>query len=318
MTNEITLSEPAHELGPVLQKAEEYVRQSKSANTRMAYANDWDQFQKWCLVHRVASLPASPETVALYIADMAESSRPSTIKRHLASISVAHQAKGLKSPNSLLVQATMAGIRRVKGATKDKKSPVRVGHLIHLSDVLPKNLQGIRDKAIFLIGYAGAFRRSELVNLDVEDVHFESEGVRITVRHSKTDQESIGQTKDINYAVHSVNCPVKALKKWVEQGSIETGPLFRPVNRHGNILPQRLTPQSIALVVKRVMQALRMDPDQFSGHSLRAGFVTDCIKSGVQSQVIRRVTGHRSESTLSDYFREADTFDYNIIAKLGL
>ena len=208
--------------------------------------------------------------------------------------------------------------KTLPGAAKDKKSPVRVGHLIHLSDVLPKNLQGIRDKAIFLIGYAGAFRRSELVNLNVEDVHFESEGVRITVRHSKTDQESIGHSKDINYAVHSVNCPVKALKKWVEMGAVESGPLFRPVNRHGQILPQRLTPQSIALVVKRVMQALRMDPDQFSGHSLRAGFVTDAIKHGIQSQVIRRVTGHRSESTLSEYFREADTFDYNIIAKLGL
>ncbi len=319
MTNEIVLSEPAHALGPVLQQAEEYIRQSKSANTRMAYANDWDQFQKWCLVHRVASLPARPETVSLYIADMAEQLKPSTIQRHLSSISVAHQAKGHESPtHSLLVRATVTGVRRVMGAAKDKKSPVRVAHLIHLGDVLPKNLQGIRDKAVFLIGYAGAFRRSELVNLDVEDVHFESEGVRITVRHSKTDQESIGQTKDINYAVHSVNCPVKSLKKWIEMGAIESGPLFRSVNRHGQILPQRLTPQSIALVVKRVMQALRMDPDQFSGHSLRAGFVTDCIKSGVQSQVIRRVTGHRSESTLSEYFREADTFDYNIVAKLGL
>jgi site-specific recombinase XerD len=318
MTNEIVLSEPVQELGPVLQKAEEYVRQSKSANTRTAYANDWQHFQNWCTAHRVASLPASPETVALYIADMAESSKPSTIKRHLASISVAHQAKGLKSPNSLLVQTTMAGIRRVKGITKDKKSPVRVSHLLHLSDVLPKGLQGIRDKAIFLIGYAGAFRRSELVDLDIEDVRFEPEGVRISVRHSKTDQESIGQAKDINYAGHSTNCPVKALKKWIEMGSIESGPLFRPVNRHGQVLIQRLSPQSIALVVKRVMQALRMDPDQFSGHSLRAGFVTDAIKHGIQSQVIRRVTGHKSESTLAEYFREADTFDYNIVAKLGL
>lgn len=152
MNNEIVLSEPANELGPVLQKAEEYVRQSKSANTRTAYANDWKHFQNWCTTHRVTSLPTTPETVSLYIADMAESSKPSTIKRHLASISVAHRARGFKNPNSLLVQTTMAGIRRVKGVSKDKKSPVRVNHLMHLGDVLPKNLQGIRDKAIFLIG----------------------------------------------------------------------------------------------------------------------------------------------------------------------
>jgi integrase len=212
----------------------------------------------------------------------------------------------------------MQGIRRVKGASKDKKSPVRVAQLIHLSDVLPKNVQGIRDKAIFLIGYAGAFRRSELVNLDLVNVRFEPEGVRLTVRKSKTDQEGIGHIKDINYAGRSANCPVKSLKLWIEAAQIETGPLFRPVNRHGQVLAQRLTPQSVALIVKRVMKAMKLDSNSYSGHSLRAGFVTDAIKSGIQSQAIRRVTGHKSESMLSEYYRESDTFDYNIVAKLGL
>lgn len=319
MDGEIVAPEPAQELGPVLQKAEEYVRESKAPNTRGAYREDWEHFCGWCLAHRVESLPATPEAVAVYIADLAERLKPSTIQRHLASISVAHQAKELKSPtHSLLVRTTMQGIRRVKGVAKDKKAPVRVAHLIHLSDVLPKNIQGIRDKAVFLIGYAGAFRRSELVGLDLDDVRFEPEGVRITVRKSKTDQEGAGHTKDINYAGHSANCPVKALKLWIEQGSIESGPLFRPINRHGQVLPTRLTPQSVALIVKRVVKAMKLDSEQFSGHSLRAGFVTDAIKHGIQSQAIRKVTGHKSESTLAEYFREADTFDYNIIAKLGL
>ncbi len=319
MDQEITVPEPNQALGPVLQQAEEYVRQSKARNTRKAYAGDWEHFQTWCLEHSLNSLPTNPETVSLYVAYLAEHMKPSTIQRHLASISVAHQAMGYESPtHSLLVRATVTGIRRVKGGAVEKKSPVRVGHLIHLSDVLPKNLQGVRDKAIFLVGYAGAFRRSELVSLDVEDVRFEPEGARITVRRSKTDQEGLGHTKDINHAAHSANCPVKALKKWMESAHIESGPLFRPVNRHGTALDSRLTPQSIALVVKRVMKALKMDPAQFSGHSLRAGFVTDAVKHGIQSQAIRRVTGHRSEATLSGYYREADMFEYNILAKLGL
>ena len=128
----------------------------------------------------------------------------------------------------------------------------------------------------------------------------------------------MGHTKDINHAAHSANCPVRAIKQWLEAAHIESGPLFRPVNRHGTVLEGRLTPQSIALVVKRVMKALKMDPAQFSGHSLRAGFVTDAVKHGIQSQAIRRVTGHKSEATLSGYYREANMFDYNIMAKLGL
>jgi integrase len=265
------------------------------------------------------SLPATPETVVLYVTDLAERFKASTIQRHVASISVAHQAKGFDSPtHAMLVRTALKGIRRTIGITREKKSPVRVCHLIHLSDVLPKNLQGIRDKAMFLVGYAGAFRRSELVGLNLEDVRLVPEGVRITVRKSKTDQESAGHTKDINYAGYAPNCPVKALKLWVEKANIESGPLFRPINRHDQVLAHRLASQSVAFIVKRVVTALKLDPEQFSGHSLRSGFVTDAIKNGIQSQVIRRVTGHRSESTLAEYFREADTFDYNIISKLGL
>ncbi len=319
MTNKITLPGPTQKLAPIREQAQEYLRHSKAANTRKAYTGDWHHFQEWCLAHGANPLPASPENVAMYIADIAERMKPSTIQRRLASISVAHQAKGHESPTrTLLVRTTLTGIRRVKGVAKNKTRPVRVGHLIHLAEVLPRNLQGIRDKAIFLIGYAGAFRRSELVDLDVEDIQFEHEGGRIHLRHGKTDQGGVGQIKDINYAVHSANCPVKALKRWIENASIGSGPLFRPVNRHGHVSQNRLTPQSVAIIVKRVMAALNLDPNQFSGHSLRAGFVTDAIKNGIQSQVIRRVTGHKSESMLAEYFREADTFDYNIVAKLGL
>lgn len=319
MSNELVPKEPNHEIAPAVEKAQDYIEQSKAPNTRGAYKEDWERFSRWCEKHQRESLPASPETIAVYIAEMAETHKPSSIQRHVASISVAHQAAGYESPtHSILVRTTIEGIRRVKGVAKNKKAPVRVIHLIHLSDVLPKNIQGVRDKAVFLIGYAGAFRRSELVALDVEDVRFEPQGVRLTVRRSKTDQRGIGQTKDINYAANSANCPVKALMKWIEEGKIESGPLFRSINRHGQVSPNRMNPASVGFIVKRVMRALKLDPKEYSGHSLRAGFVTDAIKSGIQSQVIRKVTGHKSESTLAEYFREADSFDYNIIAKLGL
>ena len=319
MNADIVLAGARHELGPVLQKAREYIRDSKARNTRSAYQQDWAHFTEWCLARGMESLPATPETVVLYVTDLAERFKASTIQRHVASISVAHQAAGMDSPtHSMLVRTALKGIRRTIGITREKKSPVRVCHLIHISDVLPNNLQGVRDKALFLVGYAGAFRRSELVALDVGDVRFVPEGVRITVRQSKTDQEGAGHTKDINCAANPAHCPVKALKCWMEKAAIESGPLFRPINRHDQVLPQRLTPQSVALIVKRVVTAMRLSPEQFSGHSLRSGFVTDAIKYGIQSQVIRRVTGHRSESTLAEYFREADTFEYNIISRMGL
>jgi len=319
MKTEIMETRPSAASPLITQEAANFVQGSRAENTRKAYANDWGQFLEWCGARRVFPLPATPETVAGYIADLAGKRKPSTIRRHLASISVAHQAKGLESPTrALLVRTTFAGIRRLKGGSLVKKAPVRVTHLVRLAEVLPDSLQGVRDRAIFLVGYAGAFRRGELVELDARDVCFVPEGVRITVRRSKTDQDGRGVTKDINHASNPQNCPVKALAQWMAAAGIAEGPLFRPVNRHGRVLAARLTPQSVALIVKRVVKALGLDPVKYSGHSLRAGFVTDAIKHGVLSHTIRRVTGHKSESTLAEYYREADMFDYNLLSRLGL
>jgi len=314
--------EPVHKdqsLVPMAQKAKEYVRDSRAESTRRTYRKAWDHFCDWCARHSLESLPATPETVALYVADLAERLKPSTIEKHVAAISVAHQSKNLASPTRTpLVRSTLQGVRRIKGVAKTKKAPVRVIHLWHLSEVLSDNLKGVRDKAIFLIGYSGAFRRSELVAVDLSDLQFVDEGVRIRVRRSKTDQEGKGHIKDIGHAINAANCPVKALKAWIEQAAITEGPLFRSVNRGGRVSDKRLSAQSVALVVKQVMKALGADPAEFSGHSLRAGLVTDSLKQGIQTQIIRQVTGHRSESTLAEYIREADTFGYKITEKLGL
>ena len=317
--NKIEAIKSDNALVPISQKAKEYVRDSRAASTRKTYRQAWDYFCRWCADHKLASSPASPETVALYITDMADHMRPSTITKHVAAISVAHQFKNLKSPTqSTLVRATLQGIKRTKGVAKTKKAPVRVIHLWHLSEVLPKKLRGVRDKALFLIGYAGAMRRSEIVAINVNDLSFVEEGVRIRVRRSKTDQEGKGHIKDIGYAINAANCPVKALKTWLEQSCITEGAVFRSVNKGGNICNERLSAQSVALVVKEVMKALGCDSDEFSGHSLRSGMVTDALKQGISTQIIRQVTGHRSESTLAEYIREADTFGYKVIERLGL
>lgn len=319
MNKQIELKRQDTTLIPITQKAKEYMRDSRAQGTRKTYRQAWDNFCAWCKEHHLESLPATPETVAMYVADLAEHKKPSTIANHISAISVAHQFKNVKSPTQTpLVRSTLQGIRRTKGVAKTKKAPVRVIHLWHLDEALPKNLKGVRDKALFLIGYSGAFRRSELVNVNVEDLTFVEEGVRIRIRRSKTDQEGRGHIKDIGYAINAANCPVKALKKWLEQSDIKEGAVFRSVNKYGDICNDRLSAQSVALIVKKVMKALGADPDDFSGHSLRAGMVTDSLKMGIQTQIIRQVTGHRSENTLAEYIRESDTFGYKITEKLGL
>jgi len=319
MNKELELKNNAATLVPIAQKAKNYVLDSRAASTRKTYRQAWDNFCVWCKDHHLESLPATPETVAMYVADLAEYMKPSTINKHVAAISVSHQFKNMKPPTQTpQVRATLQGIKRTKGVAKNKKAPVRVIHLWHLSEVLPDNLRGVRDKALFLVGYAGAFRRSELVALNVEDLTFVEEGVRIRVRRSKTDQEGRGHIKDIGYAINAANCPVKALKVWLQESGITEGAVFRSVNRGGNLCNERLSAQSVALIVKEVMKGLGADPDEFSGHSLRAGMVTDSLKMGIQTQIIRQVTGHRSESTLAEYIRESDTFGYKITEKLGL
>lgn len=297
----------------------EYLKCFRSRNTQAAYAKDWERFRCWCVEQHLASLPATASTVAEYAADMAESFKPTSIHRHLMSISLAHGAAGLTNPvRSELVRSTLQGIRRSQGTAKSRKSALRAEQLKQIIRLLPESNLGRRDKALLLIGYAGAFRRSELCALDVADLTFVDEGVRIHMKRSKSDQVGIGMSRDIGFSTDETCCPVACLRNWLHEATIAEGPVFRSVNRRDQVLAPRLSPQSVSLVVKSAVAFLGIDPDAYGAHSLRAGFITDCIRAGLLPQVIKKMTGHRNEGSLDDYFRETSTFGYGIHQKLGL
>ncbi len=297
----------------------ENLASSESMSTKKAHAADWADFERWCLAHGTPSIPALPSAVAAYISDLAQNRRPSTIQRRLATISVAHQANNLSSPTSdLLVRKVLKGIKNRVGTARVKKAPIRVADLRRINEVLPDNLKGTRDRALMLIGFFGGFRRSELVALDLSDLQFVDQGLRVTLRRSKTDQEGQGQVKDISHGAHRELCPVQALKSWLEAAGITEGPVFRPITRHGKMSGERLGGKAVGSVVKEVAAALNLDPELFGGHSLRAGFVTDALRAGVPTPVIKRITGHKTDAMLGEYLRESELFSYNLTAALGL
>jgi site-specific recombinase XerD len=296
------------------------VEQAKADNTKRAYRSDWADFTAWCDGHQLASLPAAPETVALYVTDQAERGRrAATLARRLATISQAHQAAHFEAPTRAAeVRAVMQGIRRTKDTAQRQKTAAVTIIIRAMVAGLPGSLLGLRDRALLLLGFAGAFRRSELVSLDVGDLAFTADGLVVTLRRSKTDQEGQGTTKSIPFGSHPSTCPVRALRAWLDTAGLVDGPLFRPITRHGKIQPMRLSAYGVALVVKRAAEAAGLDPDQFAGHSLRAGLATAAAAAGVSERAIMAQTGHRSVVVARRYIREGSLFQENAAASVGL
>ncbi|NLW92929.1 MAG: tyrosine-type recombinase/integrase, partial [Syntrophomonadaceae bacterium] len=220
----------------VTSKATEYMAAAKSANTLTAYRKDWQDFEQFCVLAGFNSLPASPDTVVAYLVALADTRKVSTLERRIASISQAHQVADFNSPTSdMAVRVLMQGIRREKGTAPDCKAPAVTSDIKVMVSTLPDSLLGIRDRALLLVGFAGGFRRSELVALDVEDLEFKREGLVINLRRSKTDQEGQGRKVAIPYGSNCDACPVRFLQLWLEESGISSGPVFRSVNRHGNL-----------------------------------------------------------------------------------
>lgn len=263
------------ELAPLVARARDYAGQAKAASTQRAYRIAWADFTGWCALHGQTPLPAKPETIALYITARADCSKVSTLVKNVTAISVAHQMAGHPSPtHHASVRTVMQGIRRAKGVAPAQKAPVVTVDIRRMVEMLPEGLLGIRDRALLLLGFAGAFRRSELVGLDVDDILFTDDGATVTLRRSKTDQESAGRKIGIPFGSQPHTCPVRALRAWLSATGIIAGPLFRSVNRHGQLQPDRLSAQSVALIVKRCAKAVGLDPANYAGHSLRAGLAT--------------------------------------------
>ena len=286
-----------------------YAAAEKAEATRRAYRSDFDMFGTWCRARRdVEPLGVSPDTVAAYLASQASVGvRPSTLSRRLAAISYAHGLKGMASPAvHEAVRAVMRGIRRKEGAALVQKAPATAERVEAMLKAIPADtLAGKRDRALLLFGFAGAFRRSELVALEVSDLVFEPEGVRVMIRRSKADQE--GQGQEVAILRGTKLRPVAALSTWLAAAGIEGGPVFRAVNRHGGV-GSALTGQSVALVVKRWADAAGLDPAAFGGHSLRSGFLTSAADAGADVLRMMEVSRHKRVETVQGYVRRVGLF----------
>lgn len=300
-------------------RAKEYMADSIADNTKRGYASDFRQFSDWCEAAGVDTLPAVPASVAAYFSAMADAGRKaSTIDRARAAIRMAHETAGFADPtNDRHVRLALKGIRRTIGTAKGKKSPTLSNDIKAMVAALPSGNIGLRDRAILLVGFAGAFRRSELAGVCLEHIEETSEGIKILLPKSKTDQEGEGRYVGIRRGENPSTCPVRALNAWIEAAEIRSGVIFRRVDRYGNV-KETITPQSVALVVKRAAEAAGLDPAKYSGHSLRAGFVTQGAISGATETNIMRQTGHKSHDTVRGYIRIANVFKDNVSGMLGL
>jgi integrase len=280
-----------------------YLDQSLSENTHRAYEADLAHFRQWG-----GAIPTTGEAVAEYLAAHAHLLSMATLDRRVIAISRAHALRGYSSPTQTgLVRATRRGIRRVHGEAQRQAAALSMDDLAKVLSACGSDPKGVRDRALFLLGFAGAFRRSELVALDRGDLETVRQGLVVYIRHSKTDQVHEGRRLGIPYGAGEL-CPVHAVADWVSRLPDPYGPVFRRVDRHGNILDQRLSAEAVSLIVKERVGAAGYDPERFSGHSLRAGFATAAAQAGVAGWKIRQQTGHASDAMLARYIRDGELF----------
>lgn len=290
---------------------DQFVRDSLSENTRRAYHFDLEHFAMWG-----AQIPSTPERIAHYIADLAETHTAATISRRLAALSKAHRACGLDDPTKAeIVKATLRGIRRKIGTAQQEAKPILREDLFAMLERIDDDPKGRRDKALLLIGFAGAFRRSELVSLSADDIEHVRQGIVVTLRRSKTDQTGAGRKIGIPFG-RTRWCPVNHLTEWLEHAGIMEGPIFRPVAKGGRIAEQRLSGEAVNIVVKSRAEAAGIEPERLSGHSLRAGLATSAAMAGAATHKIRAQTGHSSEAMLMRYIRDGDIFESNATASV--
>ena len=292
-----------------------------SQATRRAYATSWATWTSWCAARGAVPVPATPELLAVWLTERAAAgAAPASLERHLAAIIGAHHAAACASPRAHpAVRAVLRGIRRTHGTAPRQVAALRVEDL---RAALPRgdDPRAVRDRALLLIGFAAALRRSELVALNVEDLDARPEGLALTIRSSKTDQEARGELLGVPRAKRPDLCPVAAVGAWrtVLEGAAApvTGALFRPVNRHGTIATSRLSDRAVADIVKEAALRAGLDPGQYAGHSLRAGFATSAAAAGLPERDIMRQTRHRSIAVFREYVRQGSIFLDNPVARL--
>ena len=287
------------------------LKNSKAGNTLRAYQSDFKDFSAFCAKNGLSSMPSEPKILSLYLTYLSGTSKFSTLKRRIASISVIHKMKGhyLDTKHPVIME-NLHGIKRSKGSNQKAKKPILINELKLIINAIDKVNQlekkKIRDKAIILVGFSGGFRRSELVNIDYEDLEFVNEGLKIFIKRSKTDQSGEGMIKAIPYFDNKIFCPVLAIKNWVNFSKIRSGKIFS------------VSDKSIALIIKKYALIVGLDPNKYGGHSLRSGFATSAAESGAEERNIMAMTGHKTTQMVRRYIQEANLFKNNALNKLKI
>jgi len=300
------------------------LKSSKANNTIRAYKSDFKDFSLFCIKNGFKSLPSEPKIISLYLTYLSsKEAKMSTLKRRLVSIGVIHRIKGhyLDTKHPAIIENIM-GIKRRKGSVQKGKKPILINNLKLLINAIDEEsndeIKKFRNKSIILIGFSGGFRRNEIVSLDFEDLDFVSEGLKIAIRRSKTDQFGAGSIKALPYFKNSKYCPVSTLKKWIDLSKINSGPLFRRLSKSSKLLDNRLTDQTVALLIKKYLNLAGIDSKNYSGHSLRSGFATSAAESGAEERSIMAMTGHKSTEMVRRYIKEANLFKNNALNKIKI
>jgi len=301
----------------------ENLKNSKANNTLRAYNSDFKDFGAFCSRHGLSSLPTEPKIVSLYLTHLSKNSKISTLRRRIVSISMVHKLKGhyLDTKHPIIVENLM-GIRRVKGSIQKGKKPILINHLKSIINSINEQnsneTKKLRDKTIILVGFGGGFRRTELISIDYEDLEFVPEGLKITIRKSKTDQFGEGMLKGLPYFDDENYCPVINLRKWLEISKIKSGPIFRRFSKGSVLTENRLTDQSVVLLIKEYLSLAGIENENFAGHSLRSGFATVAADSGADERSIMAMTGHKTTQMVRRYIREANIFKNNALNKIKI
>ena len=300
------------------------LKSSKANNTVRAYKSDFNDFGLFCAKNGFKPLPSEPKVVSLYLTHLStKDAKMSTLKRRLVSIGVIHRLKGhyLDTKHPSIIENIM-GIKRRKGSIQKGKKPILINHLREIIKVIDEQdketIKKLRDRSIILIGFSGGFRRNEIVSLDYDDLDFVTEGLKINLKRSKTDQYGEGSVKGLPYFDSSKYCPVVTIKNWIETSKIDSGPLFRRFTKGSNLSKNRLTDQSVALIIKNYLQLAGIDSKNYSGHSLRSGFATTAAESGAEERTIMAMTGHKSPEMVRRYIKEANLFKNNALNKIKI
>ena len=286
------------------------LKSSKAVNTLRAYKADFKDFTLFCKKNGLNSIPSEPKVITLYLTHLSKSSKFSTLKRRLASISVIHKLNGhyLDTKHPIITE-NLLGIKRAKGTYQKAKKPILISDLKLIINAINQDKASknkLVNKALILIGFSGGFRRSELVSVEFEDVEFVKEGLKIFVRRSKTDQSGEGMTKGIPYFTNPEYCPVVSIKKWIEESKIQSGKIFD------------MSDKNVALIIKKYAALAGLDHRKYSGHSLRSGFATSTAELGAEERSIMAMTGHKTTQMVRRYIKEANLFKNNALNKIKI